>query len=313
MSVAQTKSRAPAKFEDPEFTADGERRAQVDFQAMRTLWINTGTLCNLACTNCYIESSPKNDALVYISLQEVARYLDELDELGTGREVGFTGGEPFMNPQMTAILEDTLRRGYRALVLTNAMRPMMKQGEALKRLNETYGDQLVIRVSVDHYSRDLHEEERGHNTWAKMVDGLKWLADNGFQLDIAGRTRWGEDECGLREGYARLFGKLGVPVDAHDPEELLLFPEMDPNAHVPEITTACWGKLGIDPSSIMCASSRMVVKRKGWDRPGVVACTLIPYDREFEFGETLRESMKPVKLNHINCAKFCVLGGGSCS
>jgi len=313
VSLAEIERRAPAKFQDPEVTADGERRAQVDFRAMRTLWINTGTLCNLACVNCYIESSPKNDALVYISAQEVAQYLDELDELGTGREVGFTGGEPFMNPQMTAILEDTLRRGYRALVLTNAMRPMMKQGAALKRLNELYGDRLVVRVSVDHYSRELHEEERGHNTWAKMVDGLKWLADNGFQLDIAGRTRWGEDEGELRAGYARLFGKLGVPVDAHDPEELLLFPEMDPNAHVPEVTTACWGKLGIDPASIMCATSRMVVKRKGWDRPGVVACTLIPYEREFELGTTLRESMKPVKLNHINCAKFCVLGGGSCS
>jgi hypothetical protein len=63
----------------------------------------------------------------------------------------------------------------------------------------------------------------------------------------------------------------------------------------------------------MCASSRMVVKRKGSDHPVVVACTLIPYDSQFELGRTLREATRTVPLNHPNCAKFCVLGGGSCS
>jgi hypothetical protein len=218
-----------------------------------------------------------------------------------------------MNPGIAAMLEDALARGYRVLVLTNAMRPMMKHAEALKALNARFGARLVIRVSVDHYSKELHEAERGADTWDKMLDGLAWLAREGFTLDVAGRTRWGEDEAELRAGYARLFAALGVPVDAHDPAQLTLFPEMDPEAEVPEITTACWDKLGLDPSSIMCATARMVVKRKGADRPAVLACTLIPYDPEFELGTSLRESLAPVKLNHVNCAKFCVLGGGACS
>ena len=54
------------KFRDPDWTASGERRAQVPLQALRTLWINTGSLCNIECRNCYIESSPENDRLVYI-------------------------------------------------------------------------------------------------------------------------------------------------------------------------------------------------------------------------------------------------------
>ena len=67
----------PEKFRDPEVTARGERRARVALSGLRTLWINTGTLCNIACVNCYIESSPRNDALSYISAAEVAAYLDE--------------------------------------------------------------------------------------------------------------------------------------------------------------------------------------------------------------------------------------------
>jgi len=309
--TATTASRG--KFADPEVTADGERRARVALKRLRTLWINTGTLCNLACANCYIESSPKNDRLVYISAGEVARYLDELDAWGTGEEIGFTGGEPFMNPEIMPMLRDCLERGYRVLVLTNAMKPMMKHKAALLDLKARFGDRLILRISVDHYSRALHEDERGPNSWAPMIEGLSWLAEHGFHMDVAGRTRWGECEHDLRAGYRRLFAELGVPVDADDPRALMLFPEMDPEAEVPEISEGCWAKVGKTPDDVMCASSRMVIKRKGASRPSVVACTLLPYDPEFELGETLEEAAKTVTLNHPHCAKFCVLGGGSCS
>jgi len=93
----------------------------------------------------------------------------------------------------------------------------------------------------------------------------------------------------------------------------VLFPEMDELAEVPEITTACWGILNKKPGDVMCASSRMVVKRKGAKNPTVLACTLLPYDAQFELGETLEQAEGAVKLNHPHCAKFCVLGGASCS
>jgi len=93
----------------------------------------------------------------------------------------------------------------------------------------------------------------------------------------------------------------------------VLFPEMDETADVPEISEACWGLLGVSPVSVMCASSRMVVKRKGASRPIVVACTLIPYDNRFALGETLASAQGAISLNHPHCARFCVLGGASCS
>jgi hypothetical protein len=94
---------------------------------------------------------------------------------------------------------------------------------------------------------------------------------------------------------------------------LILFPEMNENIDVPEITPACWSILGVDPGGLMCANSRMVVKRKGAEYATVLACTLLPYDTAFEMGTSLRQATGNVKLNHPHCAKFCVLGGGSCS
>ena len=301
------------KFRDPDVTADGKQRASVTFRRLETLWFNTGTLCNLTCTNCYIESSPTNDALVYLSAAEVAVYLDEIaaDRLDV-REIGFTGGEPFMNPDIIAMLSDSLERGFRVLVLSNAMRPMMKLAAPLLDLNRRFSDRLIIRVSLDHYTEALHELERGAHSWGPTVAGIEWLAQNGFTLHIAGRTCWRETEDSLRRGFASLFATRGLPINAQDPVSLVLFPEMDADVDVPEITVDCWGILGVDPDTLMCATSRMVIKRKGADHPVIAACTLVPFDPAFETGRSLAEARVRVKLNHPHCARFCVLGGASC-
>jgi uncharacterized Fe-S cluster-containing radical SAM superfamily protein len=303
---------AASKFVDPDWTAKGEARATVSMTGLTTLWFNTGTLCNLACKNCYIESSPTNDALIYLTLAEVRGYLDEIarDNLPT-REIALTGGEPFMNPEIMAILALILDRGFDLLILTNAMRPMRRFEAQLLAL--PHKDRITFRVSLDHFTKAVHEEERGPNSWDKAIDGLKWLGENGFRMAIAGRHLAGESDADARAGYRALFADKGLPVDAADPMALVLFPEMDATADIAEITTACWGILNIAPESMMCASSRMVVRRKGEATARVAACTLLPYDPQFDMGATLAEASQSVKLNHPHCARFCVLGGASCS
>ncbi len=306
----------PGKFRDRETTAQGNRRASVRLREAETLWFNTGTLCNITCENCYIESSPTNDRLVYLTTAEVRDYLDQIAERGWPvSEIGFTGGEPFMNPQMIEMTRAALEAGYRVLILTNAMQPMMrpKMRAGLLELQRDFADRLCLRISVDHWRAEIHDRERGPGSFARTIEGMRWLSDNGFAMDVAGRAIWGDGEAATRAGFAELFAEHGFDIDASHPARLVLFPEMDETAEVPEITEACWGILGKSPASVMCASSRMVVKRKGAARPTVLACTLLPYSPEFELGETLAEAEGEVFLNHPHCAKFCVLGGASCS
>ncbi|MCB2101549.1 MAG: radical SAM protein [Rhodobacterales bacterium] len=302
----------PAKFRDPLVTAKGEQRAVVALTHLRTLWFNTGSLCNITCQHCYMDSSPKNDDLAYLTAAEVAAYLDQAEKLDRPvEEIGFTGGEPFMNRDLPAMLADVLTRGHRALVLTNAMKPLWQKRQALLDLKAVHGNALALRVSMDHHTPEKHEEERGDGTWAPMMKGLKWLAEQGFNISVAGRTLWTEADA--RAGYAAAFARHGIPVDATDPAALVLFPEMDADLDVPEITVHCWDILGVAPETVMCASSRMVVKRKGAAAPVVVPCTLLPYDPAFDMGPDLAGAARSVALNHPHCARFCVLGGASCS
>lgn len=299
------------KFEHPTITAKGEERAEVALTRATTLWFNTGTLCNITCTGCYIDSSPRNDALVYLTTAEVEDYLAEARARGWPlEETGFTGGEPFMNPQILGMIEAALLAGTRVLVLTNAMRPMMRPRvqAGLSDLHRRFPGRLTARVSLDHHTAARHDDLRGAGAFDIALRGLDWLAGQGIPIDIAGRTLWGEPEPEARAAYARLFAARGLTVGS-----LILFPEMDAAAPVPEITTACWGILHKSPEDVMCASSRMVVRHKGSAHASVAACTLLPYDRRFDLGQSLAEAERAVRLNHPHCARFCVLGGASCS
>ncbi|MBT3766340.1 MAG: radical SAM protein [Rhodospirillaceae bacterium] len=314
MNQAEYQEIDPLKFRDPDFTAKGEQRAVVALTHLRTLWFNTGSLCNIACRNCYMESTPTNDKLTYLTLAEMVDYLDEMarEDMDV-EEIAFTGGEPFMNPDLPQMMDQALQRGYRVLVLTNAMKPLHHKRTELLALKDRHGDKLAVRVSIDHFTSEKHEHVRGAGTWHPMLEGLKWLAEKDFNLAVAGRTCWDESDEEARAGYAALFAHEDIKINATDQAALVLFPEMDPGRDVPEITVHCWDILGVAPETIMCATSRMVIKRKEATQTAVVPCTLLPYDAQFELGHDLLNAAKSVKLNHPHCATFCVLGGSSCT
>lgn len=306
----------PNKFQDPKVTAQGEKRAQVFFKTLETLWFNTGSQCNIECANCYIASSPTADHFIYLTPADMAPYLDEIEEMNLGQiEIAFTGGEPYLNPNIIRLSEMALERGHHLLVLTNAMKPMMRPRiqAGLLDLQNRFPGKMTLRVSLDHFTSTGHDAERGNGSFDIAVAGMNWLTENGFKTHIAGRAMFSENDAMARTGYSALIKNHGWKVAAGNPGQLLLFPEMDEQVDVPEITVACWSLLDIHPDTMMCATSRMIVRRKGEPRAVVLACTLLWDDPQFQTGETLTEALGAVALNHPHCAKFCVLGGASCS
>lgn len=302
------------KFVHPTRTAKGDTRASVELLKLDTLWFNTGTRCNLQCENCYIESSPSNNALSFITEDDVRPFLDEIVDLNLGtKHISFTGGEPFLNKHMLAIIELCLSRGFEVLVLTNAYRLIELYLEKLDRLNKAYPAQLKLRVSLDHFSQSVHEQERGENTFVDTLSNIKTLVNMGFHVSIAGRSLSSENMQQSLAGYQATLRHYGIDLTLCVGENMVIFPEMSTTKDVPEITTECWDILGVHPHQQMCASERMVVKRKGANKPVVLPCTLIAYNEKFELGHSLKEAFQPVYLNHPYCAQFCVLGGASCS
>src|SRR5687767_4205383 len=159
----------------------------VHLRALDTLWFQVaGTICNIECTHCFISCSPTNHAHEMMSLADIKSRLAEAREIGV-REYYFTGGEPFMNRDMLAILEATLKQGP-ATVLTNGM---LLRAEVCRRLRELFDaseHSLDIRVSLDGFDRESHDAIRGAGVWDRVMIGLKNLADGGLNPVITVTT-----------------------------------------------------------------------------------------------------------------------------
>ena len=139
---------------------------QVALNSLDTLWFQVGgTVCNLACTHCFVSCSPTNHTHEVLGLAEVARYLDEAARLGV-REYYFTGGEPFLNPEMEAILAATLAVGP-ATVLTNGLLLDPARCARLKTLADASDYSLDFRVSLDGWDAASNDPIRGAGTFEK--------------------------------------------------------------------------------------------------------------------------------------------------
>src|SRR5262245_29072436 len=82
--------------------------AHIELQRLSVLWFQvTGFLCNLECTHCLVDASPRNTSMLFLDRATVQAYLREAESMGV-KEVYFTGGEPFLHPEMPILLGEAL-------------------------------------------------------------------------------------------------------------------------------------------------------------------------------------------------------------
>jgi len=290
-------------------TPAGDARGYIDPHTLRELWFHTGTRCNLGCWFCLEGSGPKADRIEFLTYDDSRRFIDEAVELGV-EQFCFTGGEPFVNIEMIAILDYALQ--FRpCLVLTNGTSPLRKQMKEIYALADK-PNPLKFRVSLDFPDAERHDEGRGGGSFDLAVDSLKKLHRAGFAVSIARHAEQGESVQEVNEQFARIFDRAGLPPDTN----IIAFPELykpGDQVEVPHITENCMTTYKNERSraDFMCAFSKMIVKIDG--RARVYACTLVDDDTDYALGETLRESMEVrVMLKHHRCYA-CFAAGASCS
>src|SRR5262245_2904971 len=272
------------------------------------LWFQVaGTVCNLTCHHCFISCSPHNRSFGFLDLATVQRLLDESVPLGV-KEYYFTGGEPFLNPDMTAILELTLRYGP-ATVLTNGT--VFKE-EWLLRLAAAEAASpysLEFRVSIDGFSAEENDPVRGHGTFERALRGLRQLLAHGFlPVVTVTRTHDDQDDLATIEGFLKVLRQSG-----YDRPRLKLLPTLRIGAevqrqrgyHDDERVTAAMLE-GFDQGTLICHHSRLVSDR------GVHVCPILLEAPDARLGTTLAEALRPYPLHHHACYT-CYQYGSICA
>ena len=274
--------------------------------ALDTLWIQVaGTLCNIECTHCFISSSPRNRSHGMMSLADVETRLAEAREIGV-KEYYFTGGEPFMNRDMLAILETTLRQGP-ATVLTNGM---LLRPETCRKLRELFNDSdhsLDIRVSLDGFDAQSHNAIRGEGVWDRVMDGLRNLADVGLNPVITVTTAAEGVETGEgRQRFLDLIRSFGF-----DKPRLKVLPLFRMGAEEKRTRAyADWERVAelptADASLLQCSSCRMVTSK------GVFVCPILIEEPSARMGDRLADSLHSFPLAHGAC-HTCWVDGVTCT
>ena len=265
--------------------------------SLDTLWFQVaGTLCNLKCTHCFISCSPTNHNHEMLTLAQVRERLREAVRLGV-REYYFTGGEPFLNPEMMAILEETLAQGP-ATVLTNGLFLTPERCGTLKRLSDGSEYSLDIRISIDGYTAQVNDPIRGAGTFEKILAGIRNLAAAGMNPVVTVTEAC--DDAASAPGRARFLEWMrGIGLVRPRLKVLSLFRigAEERRLRAYESWESLRGR-SLSPEEaekLQCSSCRMVTSR------GVYVCPILIDEPGARMGETLGETLRPFRLAYSAC------------
>jgi molybdenum cofactor biosynthesis enzyme MoaA len=272
------------------------------------LWFQVGgTLCNLECAHCFISCSPRNHAFGFLDLETVRRHLDESVALGV-KEYYFTGGEPFLNRDMVAILELTLRYGP-ATVLTNGTVFRDDWLARLRAVEDASPYSLEFRVSLDGFTAGENDPVRGAGTFDRILRGVRQLLAHDFlPILTVTRTRDDEDDGRLFGGFVELLKRHG-----YDRPRIKILPTLRIGAEVNRCRGYDAGErvtaemmAGYDQGLLVCNHSRVVTDR------GVFVCPILIESSDARLGATLAEARRPYELRHQACYT-CYQHGALCA
>ena len=157
------------------------------------LWLYTNFDCNLHCDYCCVRSSPAapRRELGLARVQQIAR---EAPELGV-KEIFVTGGEPFLLDDIGEILVSCAAAAP-TTVLTNGMLFTGRRAESLRALPR---DRVVLQISLDSATPQLHDRHRGHGTWARAREGIQRARAQGFRVRLAATVSTDAEAVAFRE------------------------------------------------------------------------------------------------------------------
>ena len=289
---------SPRAAPDRTLHPDSRLRApSVALRSLDTLWFQVGgTLCNLTCTHCFISCSPTNHTHELMSLETVLSYLAEAVEIGV-KEYYFTGGEPFINGDMEAILAETLKVGP-ATVLTNGLLLNPERCSRLAALAEGSEYSRDLRISLDGYTAEANDLIRGKGTFERILEGALNVVEAGLN-PVVTVTEVHEDNSS-DEGRSR-FLELLVERGISRPR-LKVLPAFQLGAEAERSGAyESWQRLSATDapdegwSHLQCSSCRMVTDQ------GVWVCPVLVNEPSGRVGERLADTLRDFPLDHQAC------------
>jgi sulfatase maturation enzyme AslB (radical SAM superfamily) len=264
------------------------------FRELRTLWFQvTGTLCNLACRHCFNSSGPRNPWLGGLDIETVGRYITEAEALGV-REFYFTGGEPFLHPDLIRMVEDALAVAP-VTILTNGTLIDDAMATRLTRAAAAALYSLEIRISLDGPTAGENDAVRGRGSFAAALRAVRLLADRGLYPIVTATEIL--DPSPAEPLYERLRVRL-VEAGVERPRIKILpvLPMGRCAGRAGERRVTREDLEGFDLTRLQCTETRVVAEG------GIYACPILAGLAGARIGkDRLADALAPAALYHAAC------------
>ena len=271
--------------------------AAVELRHLDNLWLQvTGTRCNIECRHCFNNSGPRETAFGLMTLDAVTRTIAAAETRGV-REIYFTGGEPFLHPQLLDMVACALSVAP-TTVLTNGMLISDRIADTLTALAAEKRYSLELRVSLDGYTEEMNDAIRGRGVFRLALAGAARLARRNLLPLITIVRTWDDgDEFAMLTAFTRLLREAGF-----DRPRLKVLPPLPLGRELTRITglqrEGCVTTSmleGFDRDWLMCSNSRLVTDR------GVWVCPLLVEKGDARLGTTLDDAARTYELQHQAC------------
>lgn len=274
------------------------------------LWFFTGTRCNLTCTHCYVNSSPTNDSMPYLTYETFEKHLkDAVSKNFAKLDIYFTGGEPFINPDILKMIDESLNYGN-TTILTNGTRFSNKLVAELEKISETKKYKLTFRISIDGPTAPEHDVFRGKGSFNKTIKGLRRVSDKNFKTIVTAMQSWDYNQNEKVNGeFISLLVDNGIPKENQNLKYLppILIGREEQRSHGYSdhelFTETCFTNYNYE--QLQCSKCRMVTEK------GVWVCPILVNEEGGKMGETLEQTFKPFGLKYTACWT-CRMAGLSC-
>ncbi|MEZ4647554.1 MAG: radical SAM protein [Candidatus Eisenbacteria bacterium] len=267
------------------------------FLGLDVLWLQVaGTVCNIACRHCFITCGPKNESHPFMTTASVLSALETAAREGV-KEYYFTGGEPFLHPDILLLIERTLAQGPLS-ILTNGLLLTPEIARALKEMSDESEYSLDLRVSLDGTTPEENDPIRGRGTFDGILAGARNLEDVGLQpvftvTTVHARYEGSEGRSDFMDrlrslGFSRPRTKFIPPFhigrEAHRAGAYAAGFRLSPGDLAPG-----------EDQALQCGSCRTVTSK------GVYPCPILIEEPGARMAERLEDGFVPIALNHPAC------------
>ena len=265
------------------------------FPYLETLWLQvTGTLCNLTCKHCFITCGPNNASHPIMASAQVTEAVD--DALGFGvREFYFTGGEPFLHPEIEELIAYVLERGPLS-ILTNGLLIDAPRADRLAKLAAASPYSLDLRISLDGFTADQNDPIRGRGTFEKIIGAVTRCAAAGIPPILTITEVVPATEATL-PAFQQLLAEAGItrPRLKFLPPVRLGREARRDRGYQDEERLIDGDLLPDEVFSLACGTGRMVTAK------GVYPCPILIEAKNARMSDRLADALNPIQLSHQAC------------